>query len=86
MNKPRDLSPNNTRELRFETCVTEGLGYCCEYFFWQKYAGVETELIAARMGVSERTARRRRLKAQRGELKCRKEEACLIQPKRGMLK
>lgn len=85
MNKARTLSPNNTRELRFETCVTEGLDYCCEYFFWQKFINTETELIAARMGVSERTVRRRRLKAQRGELKCRKEEVCLAQPKKGML-
>lgn len=84
MNTPRDLSANNTRELWLETCVVEGLGYCCEFFFWQKYAGVEVELIAARLGVSERTVRRRRLKAQRGELKCRKEEQCLNQPKRRM--
>lgn len=84
MNTPRGLSNNNTRELWFETCVTEGLGYCCEFFFWQKYGEVANELIAARLGVSERTVRRRRLKAQQGKLKCKKEEQCLNQPKRRM--
>lgn len=84
MSTSRALSPNNTRELRFETCVVEGLGYCCEFFFWQKYAGVTNELIAARLGVSERTVRRRRLKAQQGQTKCTKQEQCLNQPKRRM--
>ena len=84
MNTSRKLSPHNTRDLWLETCVTEGLGYCCEFFFWQKYAGVDTELIAARLGVSERTVRRRRLMAQQGKLKCKKEEQCLNQPKRRM--
>lgn len=58
MNKTRKLSVHKTSEL-----ITDSLGYCCEWFFFDHYQ--DNELIAARLGVSERTIRRHREAAEK---------------------
>lgn len=45
-----------------EACITLGLGYCCERFFWARYSDVPTALIADRLGVHEETVRRHKKK------------------------
>jgi len=67
MNKSRGLT---------EHLITQGLGYCCPVWFWQRYWKVPTDLIAARLGVSEGTVRRHRSAFNRGVDMCWGRENC----------
>lgn len=51
-----------------EYLITTGLGYCCMWKFFSLYH--DTALIAARLGVSERSIRRYKAAAAEGELCC----------------
>lgn len=53
-----ELFPHNSRESLAHSLIVGGLGYCCEYWFWQHFREVPTELLAARLGVHPRTVRR----------------------------
>lgn len=58
----RELSDHNPRKISHSPIArdtTEGLGYCCEWFFWKKFGSVKQELLAARFGVDVRSIRRR---------------------------
>lgn len=68
-NKTRVLSVHKTSEL-----ITDSLGYCCEYYFFRRYKN--NDLIAARLGVSERTVRRHREAAKPDELYCKNCTTC----------
>ena len=63
-----------------EYLVTEGLGYCCERFFWQLYFDVESDLIAARLGVDPETIRRHKKRFHAGDYTCQGRANCI--PKR----
>lgn len=71
MAKTRALSAHKTSEL-----ITDSLGYCCEKFFFDRYPN--NELIAARLGVSERTVRRHREAAVRDEAYCKNYPKCAL--------
>jgi len=75
VNNSRELSHNNPRVNSVEYLITVGLGYCCEALFWEMYRDVGVDIIAARLGVSERTVRRH-LQTQ-GERSCAKVGNCL---------
>lgn len=60
------LSPHNRSQ--FEELVCDGLGYCCAYAFLR--VNKRTGLIAARLGLAERTIRWWKAKFRRGELRC----------------
>ena len=64
----RPLSPNNPRPNSIPTLITKGLGYCCEWFFFSHYSDVE--MIAARLGVNERTVRKHKKAFKDGLLNC----------------
>lgn len=51
MNYSKIIRANSVEHL-----ITDGLGYCCEWYFFSLYH--DTSLIAARLGVSERSIRR----------------------------
>lgn len=51
---------NTPRVNSVEYLITEGLGYCCEKFFWQLYFDVDSDLIAARLGVTPEAVQRHR--------------------------
>lgn len=72
-----ELSRHNPREGTIASLITTGLGYCCEAWFWAYFKDVSTELIAARLGVGERSVRRRRAMFKQGELVCQEKMKCL---------
>jgi hypothetical protein len=55
--------------------ICEGLGYCCEYAFFRLHK--RTGLIAARLGVEDRTVRYHKMAFKDGKLKCQHAEKCL---------
>lgn len=57
------------------TLITRDLGYCCEWFFLFHYT--DTRLVCARLGISERTLRRRRAAMRRGEVTCTCAPTCI---------
>jgi len=77
----RELQNDNpsgyTRPGSAAHLVTRGLGYCCEAFFWQRYAGVSSDLVAARLGIAVRTVNRHRQWYKEGNLKCQDTGDCL---------
>lgn len=62
----------------FETLVCGGLGYCCPYAFLR--VNKQTGMIAARLGVTERTVRLWKARFNSGELKCQNNSStdCLL--------
>lgn len=81
-NNARPLSENNTRAAQsssVEYLITDGLRYCCEYFFWSYFRTVSSELIAARLGVTEATVQRHRRWYAEGKYKCKHAECCIVQ-------
>lgn len=72
MTTPR---PNSVEYL-----IVEGLGYCCEKFFWQLYFDVDSDLIAARLGVDYEAIRRHKKRFHAGGYACQKKDCCI--PKR----
>lgn len=65
-----ELSGGNPREPLSASLIIRGLGYCCEHWFWEYFADVSSELIAARLGVAPRTVRKWRKRFTDGELSC----------------
>ena len=55
--------------------VEQDLGYCCTWFFFTHYRS--TSLIAARLGLSQRTVQTWKARVLSGELKCNGRESCL---------
>lgn len=78
MNNSRKLSANNSSEelpLRtMEQLITNGLGYCCEWFFLELYD--DAELIALRLGISIATVQRHQLWKRRGKMTCKECKSC----------
>ena len=72
-----ELSPHNPRLNSIAYLIQTGLGYCCERFFWEKFAVVPSDLIAARLGVSVEAVRAHRRRFEAGEFLCEQKEACL---------
>jgi len=60
----RPLPHNNARPNTITSMITRDLGYCCEWYFFSRYH--DTELIAARLGVTARAVRKHKA----AELKC----------------
>ena len=67
---------NNPRVPLTSHLITDGLGYCCPAFFWDRFWEVPTDLVAARLGVSERTICRHRKAFNEGEIECLMKENC----------
>ena len=67
---------SNPRESLTSTLITQGLGYCCPAWFWERFWEVPTELVAARLGISERSVQRHRKSFNEGECKCQNREKC----------
>jgi hypothetical protein len=78
-NNERALSKNNARASSVEYLITEGLHYCCEYFFWARFKHVSSELIAARLGVTLVTIRRHRVWYAEGRYKCKCNAGCILE-------
>ena len=70
----RALRGHNPR-TNVESLVTDGLGYCCPFKFFSIYK--DNSLIAARLGVSERTVRRYKEALREGRLACTNAPNCL---------
>ena len=75
MNSPRKISPRIPRNELVRRLIVEDLGYCCEWKFFALYH--DTDLIAARLGVSTRTIRRHKAAAAEGELRCEDSANCM---------
>ena len=73
----RALRPNKPRIKRLTVAhmITEDLGYCCEWKFFSLYH--DTVLIAARLGVDERTVRKHKARFAAGELHCTNAANCM---------
>ena len=52
------------RKNSVEYLIRDGLGYCCEWFFFQRF--YDTNLIAARLGCSRRAAQEHKAAALEG--------------------
>lgn len=52
-----------------------GLGYCCLYAFFRLFK--RTGLIAARLGMDDRTVRYQKARFRSGEYQCEKLDCCL---------
>lgn len=72
-----ELSKHKRRVDSVEHFVIDGLGYCCEHFFWTCYADLPAPLIAARLGVRDDIVRRHKMWFRRGKFNCTKAERCL---------
>lgn len=48
------------------------LGYCCTWFFFEKFKAKESGVIATRLGLTTRTVRRARAEWRGGEGKCKR--------------
>lgn len=59
-----------THANNVQSLITEGLGYCCEWFFWTQFEGIAADTIAARLGVTPDTIRRHKLWYREGKFKC----------------
>lgn len=68
----RQLPSNNYRQI--ETLIVSNLGYCCEWFFFSCYT--DTNLIAARLGVTPRAVRYHIQAFKKGDLTCQNSERC----------
>ena len=79
MNNPRALPLHNPRPNTVEYLITEGLGYCCEWFFWTRFEHLPADLIAARLGVIDSTIRRHRQWYHEGRFQCACKESCLVE-------
>ena len=73
-----ELRRNNPRANSVSFLITDGLGYCCENFFWAAFEGISSELIAARLGVARRTVNRHRQWWADGQLECAELSNCLL--------
>lgn len=62
----------STKEL-----ICKGLGYCCEYAFFNAHKHVRPYLIAARLGVSKKTVQYKRVLFNEGEMKCQNHRHCI---------
>jgi len=63
------------KRILFRDLVTQGLGYCCVWGFFKKHK--RTGLIAARLGVTDRTVRYHKMAFKEGCLACEKKANCL---------
>lgn len=68
------LSPD--KRSQFEKLVCGGLGYCCPYALFR--VTKETGKIATRLGMTARTIRIWKAKFRSGEIKCEKQDCCLL--------
>lgn len=57
------------------TLITQGLGYCCPWAFFSIFR--QTPIIAARLGVSERSVRRAKAQVDDGEVCCEECAHCM---------
>ena len=71
----RALSNNKPRRLTVASMITHDLGYCCEWRFFSLYK--DSELIAARLGIDERTVRKHKAALAEGRLACRNCPNCM---------
>lgn len=73
------LPPNNRRPPphSVEYLVTEGLGYCCLYFFFSRFT--RREDIQYRLGIAADTCKEYKKKMEAGELTCLHRESCIRQ-------
>lgn len=71
----RALSNNKPRRLTVASMITHDLGYCCEFKFFSLYK--DTPLIAARLGIDERTVRKRKAALAEGRIKCNECPNCM---------
>jgi len=55
--------------------ITEDLGYCCEWRFFSLYKN--TAMIAARLGIDERTVRKHKAAFAEGRLVCENAANCM---------
>ena len=69
------LSPDKPRVNSIPWMLTQSLGYCCTWFFFARYG--DNELIAARLGVTERAVRAHRAACRDGEHQCRECSNCM---------
>lgn len=65
-----------------ETLIVEGLHYCCPWAFFKIFR--KTAVIAARLGVSDRTVRRAKARVDSGERKCEGCARCMKQQVRSV--
>jgi hypothetical protein len=59
-----------------EALICDGLGYCCAYAFFRVHK--RTGMIAARLGVTDRTVRYWKSKFKRKELQCYGNATCML--------
>jgi hypothetical protein len=71
----RMLHEDNARVNSISFLVRHGLGYCCEWSFFQFYK--DCELIAIRLGVSSRAVRKHKAAVLAGEIRCTNCKGCL---------
>ncbi len=64
MNNPRMKHPT------YASLVTDGLGYCCSYFFTKYFLGESRSLIALRLGCDVTTVQNARNRLRQGKLTC----------------
>ena len=61
--------------ITVEHLITEGLGYCCPWFFLTRFK--KTGVVAARLGVSRQAVLYARNRVHNGEWECKKTDKCM---------
>ena len=74
------LPPDNRSQ--FEQLVCDGLGYCCPYALFR--VTKRTGMIAARLGMTDRTVRLWKAKFKAKEIGCEKRPNCMLQQLRSL--
>jgi len=67
--------PGHNSRPTVANLVTEGLGYCCTWFFFKHFR--QTPLVAARLGVTDRAVRMAKARVDSGEDACKHCDKCL---------
>lgn len=70
--RPQPLKRNSFAYLVTSSKQIGGLGYCCTWFFLEKFKVKPTLTIAQRLGVTTRTVRRARAEWRDGKGKCKR--------------
>lgn len=77
-NNPREIQPNITRENTVSYLITAGLGYCCEWAFFNLFIDKPTSLIADRLGVTKRAVNIHKRAWREGKTTCRELPVCFL--------
>jgi len=77
-NNPRVIKIHNSRPNDFKSLVTNGLGYCCEWAFFNLFIDKPSSLIADRLGITKRAVNIHKRAWKEGRTTCQELPVCFL--------